>query len=101
MNPETTYPTAIDLNQKCSVVIEANRDLVELQRIVVTYNDNMNGTDYVEIEVYEDDEEKLVTARLIGTAMGLFQIGILYGEATERKYIKSLGTNLRDLVLQK
>lgn len=103
MNPETftTRFADVDLDQKCSVLVGPTRDLVELQRIVVTYNDNMPDSDHVEIDLYQDAENKIAKGMLTGTAMSIFHIGIRYGEAVERKYIKDLEPAVRNLLLQK
>lgn len=84
----------IDLNQKCRIVIGQSRDKVELQRIVVEYNDNMPESEAVTIE---EDNDGLTF--LTGNALNMFQIGIRYGERMERKYIKSLEPALREIIL--
>ena len=84
----------IDLNQKCRIVIGQSRDKVELQRIVVEYNENMPDTDVVTIE---EDQDGFMF--LIGNALNMFQIGIRYGERMERKYLKSLEPALREIIL--
>lgn len=103
MNPETftTRFADVDLNEKCSVLIGPTRDLVELQRIVVTYNDNMPDSDHVEIDLYQDAETRIVKGMLTGTGMSIFHIGIRYGEVMERKYIKDLEPAVRNILLQK
>jgi len=84
----------IDLNQRCSIVIGQSRDRVELQRIIVEYNDLMHESEAVTIE--EDHTGFMI---LTGNALNMFQIGIRYGEAMERKYLKNLEPVLRDVVL--
>jgi len=84
----------IDLNQRCSIVIGQSRDRVELQRIIVEYNDLMHESEAVTIE--EDHTGFMI---LTGNALNMFQIGIRYGEAMERKYLKSLGPVVREVVL--
>ena len=84
----------IDLNQKCRIVIGQSRDRVELQRIVVEYNENMPDTDVVTIE---EDQDGLMF--LTGNALNMFQIGIRYGERMERKYLKSLEPVVREIIL--
>lgn len=84
----------IDLNQRCSILIGQSRDRVELQRIVVEYNDIMGESETVTIE--EDHTGLMI---LTGNAVNIFQIGIRYGEAMERKYLKDLGPVLREVVL--
>ncbi len=82
------------LNQKCSIVIGQSRDRVELQRIIVEYNELMDESDAVTIE--EDHTGVMI---LTGNALSMFQIGIKYGKKMERKYIKDLGPTLREIVL--
>ena len=84
----------IDLNQKCSIVIGQSRDRVELQRIIVEYNENMHESEAVTIE--EDQSGFMI---LTGNALNMFQIGIRYGERMERKYLKELAPALREIVL--
>jgi hypothetical protein len=102
MNPTTFIPIEIDLDQKCSVLIGSSRDLIELQRIVVTYNEYMSEKDRVQIDIYEDSDSKVVKGMLTGTAMGIFHIGIRLGASEEKKYLQGLGPGfLRDLILGK
>lgn len=101
MKPETAFTPEIDLNEKCSVLMGPTRDLVELQRIVVTYNDNMPDSDHVNLGLYTDAEDKIVKGMLTGTAMSIFHIGVRYGEVMERKYIKDLEPAVRNILLQK
>ena len=84
----------IDLNQKCSIVIGQSRDRVELQRIIVEYNELMHESEAVTIE--EDQSGFMI---LTGNALNMFQIGIRYGERMERKYLKSLEPVVREIVL--
>lgn len=88
----------IDLNQPCRIVIGSSRDLIELQRVVVDYNDVMHKSDRVEI-VVDIDNEGVERAILTGSALSLFQIGIRYGRAEERKYLKSLEPVVREIIL--
>lgn len=84
----------IDLNQKCRIVIGQSRDRVELERIIVEYNENMHESEAVTIE--EDHSGFMI---LTGNALNMFQIGIRYGERMERKYLKSLEPVVREIVL--
>ncbi len=84
----------IDLNQKCSIVIGQSRDRVELERIIVEYNENMHESEAVTIE--EDHSGFMI---LTGNALNMFQIGIRYGERMERKYLKSLEPVVREIIL--
>lgn len=84
----------IDLNQRCSIVIGQSRDRVELQRIIVEYNEFMHESEAVTLE--EDHTGLMI---LTGNALNMFQIGIRYGEAMERKYLKDLGPVLREMVI--
>lgn len=84
----------IDLNQKCRIVIGQSRDRVELQRIIVEYNENMHESEAVTIE--EDHSGFMI---LTGNALNMFQIGIRYGERMERKYLKSLEPVVREIIL--
>ena len=101
MRPETAFTPEIDLNEKCSVLVGPTRDLVELQRIVVTYNDNMPDSDHVNLGLYTDAEDRIVKGMLTGTAMSIFHIGIRYGEVMERKYLKDQEPAVRNLILGK
>lgn len=84
----------IDLNQKCRIVIGQSRDRVELERIIVEYNENMHELEAVTIE--EDHSGFMI---LTGNALNMFQIGIRYGERMERKYLKSLEPVVREIIL--
>lgn len=84
----------IDLNQKCRIVIGQSRDRVELERIIVEYNENMHESEAVTIE--EDHSGFMI---LTGNALNMFQIGIRYGERMERKYLKSLEPVVREIIL--
>lgn len=84
----------IDLNQKCRIVIGQSRDRVELERIIVEYNENMHESEAVTIE--EDHTGFMI---LTGNALNMFQIGIRYGERMERKYLKSLEPVVREIIL--
>ncbi len=84
----------IDLNQKCSIVIGQSRDRVELERIIVEYNENMHESEAVTIE--EGHGGFMI---LTGNALNMFQIGIRYGERMERKYLKSLEPVVREIIL--
>jgi hypothetical protein len=83
----------MDFNQKCSVLIGQSRDRVELERIIVEYNDLMPESDTVTIE--ENHGFMILT----GNALNMFQIGIRYGERMERRYLKELSPALREIVL--
>jgi hypothetical protein len=82
-----------------STLIGPNRDLVELQRIVLHYNDMMLPQDQVQLDIFpnEDGEERAI---LTGTGMGLFHIGTRLGESENKEYLKKLGPSLRNLVLE-
>ena len=84
----------IDLNQKCRIVIGQSRDRVELERIIVEYNENMHELEAVTIE--EDHTGFMI---LTGNALNMFQIGIRYGERMDRKYLKSLEPVVREIIL--
>jgi hypothetical protein len=47
------------------------------------------------IEIEHDGEFTF----LIGEALSLFQVGVRYGEVMERKYLKGLGSALRDIII--
>ena len=85
-------------NDRVSTLIGPNRDLVELQRIVLHYNDMMLPEDQVQLDIFpnEDGEERAI---LTGTGMGLFHIGTRIGKSEERKYLKDLGPSLREIMI--
>ena len=69
------------LNQKCSIVLGQSRERVELQRIIVEYNELMNESEALTIE-----KDHMGVMILTGNALSIFQIGINYGKRMERKY---------------
>ena len=101
MHPETVFIPEIDLDQKCSVLMGSTRDLTELQRIVVSYNEYMSERDQVRFDIFDDADGKVAKGLLTGNAMGIFHIGIRLGQHEERQYLKSVGSGVRDLLLGK
>lgn len=103
INVLDTRPEFIDepMNVQCATVISTTRDLVELQRIVINYNENMVGEDQVQLDIYPSDDSQLIAGVLKGKPMGLFHVGLRLGAKEERDYIKGLGKTMRDILLDK
>jgi hypothetical protein len=89
------------LSVQAATVISTSRDLVELQRLVINYNENMLEEDHVQLDIYPTDDTQLVAGVLKGRPMGLFHIGMRLGAYEEKKYIKGLGKTMRDILLDK
>lgn len=86
------------LNDRVSTLIGATRDIVELQRIVIAYNDLMLESDQVQLDIFPGDDGTQ-KALLSGTAMGIFHIGLRLGHSEERQYLKDLGPTLREIMI--
>ena len=86
------------LNDIVSTLVGPSRDITELQRIVIAYNDLMLEHDQVQLELFPGDDGNQ-RAMLSGTAMGIFHIGTRMGQSEERKYLKELGPTLREIMI--
>ena len=103
INVLETRPAFIDqpMNVECATIISTTRDLVELQRLVINYNENMLEEDHVHLDIYPSDDTQIVAGVLRGRPMGLFHIGLRLGAKEERAYIKGLNKSMRDVLLDK
>lgn len=95
---DTTPVVGTRLNDKVSTLISPSRDLVELQRIVIAYNDLIGESDQVQLDIFPGDDGTQ-RAMLSGNAMGIFHIGTRMGQLEERKYLKDLGPSLREIMI--
>lgn len=101
INVLETRPALIDapLSVQAATIISTTRDLVELQRLVINYNEKMLEEDHVQLDIYPTDESQLVAGVLKGRPMGLFHIGMRLGAYEEKKYLKEMNKTLRDILL--
>lgn len=68
---DTTPVVGSRMNDRVSTLIGATRDIAELQRIVIAYNDLMLESDQVQLDIFPGDDGTQ-KALLSGTAMGIF-----------------------------
>lgn len=87
------------LNEIVSTLVGSSRDIAELQRVVIAYNEIMLEPDQVQLDIFPGDDGA-ERALLTGTPMGLFHIGIRLGQLEERQYLKDLGPTLREIMIR-
>lgn len=91
------------LNDRTILLLAKTRDEDRLMRAVITVNENL-----YENEIMADDRIIMTTVRnandeilryeLEGTALDFFQVGLRYGRAEERDFVKNLGPALREVM---
>lgn len=91
------------LNDRTILLLAKTRDEDRLMRAVITVNENL-----YENEIMADDRIIMTTVRnandeilryeLEGTALDFFQVGLRYGRAEERDFIKNLSPALREVM---
>jgi len=95
---DTTPVVGTRMDDRVSTLIGATRDITELQRIVIAYNNLMLESDQVQLDIFPGDDGTQ-KALLTGTAMGIFHIGLRLGHSEERQYLKDLGPSLREIMI--
>ena len=91
------------LNDRTILLLANTRDEDRLMRAVITVNENL-----YENEIMADDRIIMTTVRnaqneieryeIEGTPLDFFQVGLRYGRAEERDYVKNLGPALREVM---
>jgi len=91
------------LNDRTILLLANSRDEDRLMRAVITVNENL-----YENEIMADERIIMTTVRnandeilryeLEGTALDFFQVGLRYGRAEERDFVKNLGPALREVM---
>lgn len=91
------------LNDRTILLLANSRDEDRLMRAVITVNENL-----YENEIMADDRIIMTTVRnaqneieryeIEGTPLDFFQIGLRYGRAEERDFVKNLGPALREVM---
>lgn len=91
------------LNDRTILLLANTRDEDRLMRAVITVNENL-----YENEIMADDRIIMTTVRnandeieryeIEGTPLDFFQVGLRYGRAEERDFVKNLGPALREVM---
>ena len=90
------------LNDRTILLLAKTRDEDRLMRAVITVNENL-----YENEIMADERIIMTTVRnandeieryeIEGTPLDFFQVGLRYGRAEERDFIKNLSPALREV----
>lgn len=91
------------LNERTILLLANSRDEDRLMRAVITVNENL-----YENEIMADERIIMTTVRnandeieryeIEGTPLDFFQVGLRYGRAEERDFVKNLGPALREVM---
>lgn len=88
-----------------TILLLANsRDENRLMRAVITVNDNlyeneMMADERIVMNTVRNAYDEIVRYEIEGTPIDFFQVGLRYGRAEERDYVKNLGPILREMML--
>ena len=88
-----------------TILLLANsRDENRLMRAVITVNDNlyeneMMADERIVMNTVRNAYDEIVRYEIEGTPIDFFQVGLRYGRAEERDYVKNLGPVLREMML--
>ena len=88
-----------------TILLLANsRDENRLMRAVITVNDNlyeneMMADERIVMNTVRNAYDEIVRYEIEGTPIHCFQVGLRYGRAEERDYVKNLGPILREMML--
>ena len=88
-----------------TILLLANsRDENRLMRAVITVNENlyeneMMADERIVMNTVRNAYDEIVRYEIEGTPIDFFQVGLRYGRAEERDYVKNLGPILREMML--
>ena len=88
-----------------TILLLANsRDENRLMRAVITVNGNlyeneMMADERIVMNTVRNAYDEIVRYEIEGTPIDFFQVGLRYGRAEERDYVKNLGPILREMML--
>ena len=88
-----------------TILLLANsRDENRLMRAVITVNDNlyeneMMADERIVMNTVRNAYDEIVRYEIEGTPIDFFQVGLRYGRAEERDYVRHLGPILREMML--
>ena len=90
-------------NDRTILLISSTRDENRLMRAVMTVNENLYDSevladDRIVMTTVRDAQDDIVRYEIEGTPLDFFQIGLRYGRAEERDFIKGISPAVREIM---
>lgn len=92
------------LKDRTILLLTGTRNENHLMRAVMTVNENLYEQEWqaeerIIMTTVRNADNEIVRYELEGSPLDFFQIGLRYGRAEEKEYLKNLGPALREIVL--
>lgn len=90
-------------NDRTILLISSTRDENRLMRAVMTVNENLYDSevladDRIVMTTVRDSQDDILRYEIEGTPLDFFQIGLRYGRAEERDFIKGISPAVREIM---